>query len=380
MRLAHCILGFFASSTALLFPREPAGVVTADRYSSCTADRGYVTGDANLAAHWLYTNVTRTGGLRLTQGECVYGRHNTTIVSLCNGAARNRTVTQGEVRRGIEQLQKDCGADGAFSGIHVVNNLTFSAYGVFGGKDLAAPQDRSPGGSFRLHKFAIPACEAAAFTGVDRYDCPQKEGHTLNPDGSCGETNPDNGCAVYCEVKRTYFVGPETLIDGPEGDRASAGQKINIVKGKTITVGGGVSIGVEGVLKEVIGAGVNFEYSMEVSTSTEQEWEGQPSTDPNVWARWVTFAKYVESCGSVSRRRHIMASVGPPSQPALCVDDLETIPNVCSITPWIKDGKPQAEYVQSESNPLIALLVQASSRLGVSILLLSILSGTILQN
>lgn len=75
-----------------------------------------------------------------------------------------------------------------------------------------------------------------------------------------------------------------------------------------------------------------------------------------------------------------MASVGPPSQPALCVDDLETIPHVCSITPWIKDGKPQAVYVQSEFNPLIALLVQASFRLGVSIFHLSILSGTTLQN
>lgn len=60
----------------------------------------------------------------MEKGDCVYGHVNTTIVSLCNGETRNRTVHAEEVRRGVAQLQKDCGGDGAFSGFHIVNNVS----------------------------------------------------------------------------------------------------------------------------------------------------------------------------------------------------------------------------------------------------------------
>lgn len=97
-------------------------------------------------------------GLLMEQNDCIYKRENTTIVSICNGGARNRTVGRDEAQRGINQLIKDCGADGAFSGAHVVNNLTFAAYGVFGGNMLKGPPGKpdpeTPGTTVRF--FTLP--------------------------------------------------------------------------------------------------------------------------------------------------------------------------------------------------------------------------------
>jgi len=39
---------------------------------------------------------------------------------------------------------KDCGAGGTFNGVHVVNNLTFAAFGVYGGKNIAVPNGSPP--------------------------------------------------------------------------------------------------------------------------------------------------------------------------------------------------------------------------------------------
>lgn len=106
----------------------------------------------------------------MTKGECIYGHVNSTIVSICNGDYGNRTLTQDDARRGIMQLQKDCGADGSFSGIHVVNNLTFGAYGVYGGKGLAVPagwDDPTTSGTRRRH---LNAHEFLSLRQVDTHD------------------------------------------------------------------------------------------------------------------------------------------------------------------------------------------------------------------
>lgn len=44
----------------------------------------------------------------------------------------------------IARLTKDCGAGGTFNGVHVVNNLTFAAFGVYGGKNIAIPSGAPP--------------------------------------------------------------------------------------------------------------------------------------------------------------------------------------------------------------------------------------------
>jgi hypothetical protein len=69
---------------------------------------------------------------------CYYKLQNKTIAGVCNGSARNRTVNVGEVRRGLDQIFQDCGAQ---SGYHVVNNLTFSIYGINGGPKALVPKE-----------------------------------------------------------------------------------------------------------------------------------------------------------------------------------------------------------------------------------------------
>jgi hypothetical protein len=77
-------------------------------------------------------------GLRFPKNYCHYKVLNKTIAGVCNGAARNRTLTMGEVTRGFAQLYKDCKSD---SGYHVVNNITFSAYGLIGGSKALVPKE-----------------------------------------------------------------------------------------------------------------------------------------------------------------------------------------------------------------------------------------------
>lgn len=204
----------------------------------------------------------------MTAGDCIYKHVNTTVVSLCNGDARNRTVYQQEVKRGVEQLMADCGAGGSFNGVHVINNLTFAAYGVYGGRSLAIPPGSNPpdlpGGTGRR---AIPAhlrqkrdgdnCALFAYDGVPRTNCPHT--YNLNTDGSCGPLNPGNSCKAFCETNRTGFLGVESNAPGTAGDVQPPGLQLALAEGIEVSITNGFSIGVEGVLKEVIGLGVNYE-------------------------------------------------------------------------------------------------------------------------
>jgi hypothetical protein len=76
-------------------------------------------------------------GRKVRTNYCHYKVINATIAGVCNGSARNRTITRDEVQRGIEQVLEDCGTD---SGYHVINNITFSAYGLIGGTKALVPK------------------------------------------------------------------------------------------------------------------------------------------------------------------------------------------------------------------------------------------------
>lgn len=93
--------------------------------------------DAVQAANFVVEKLIPSEGRYFTTNYCYYKLLNTTVVGICNGAARNRTITADEARRGIDQIVKDCGVD---SGYHVVNNLTFSMYGVRGGMKALVPK------------------------------------------------------------------------------------------------------------------------------------------------------------------------------------------------------------------------------------------------
>ncbi|CAI0645774.1 unnamed protein product [Colletotrichum noveboracense] len=116
---------------------------TADRYTVCGQDRGYTEQDSLEAAQYLTNTVVTSDAFSMAKHDCIFAHVNTTVVSLCNGSQRNRIINRDEARRGIDQLIKDCGLNGGFTGIHVVNNLTFAAYGV-GGLSLSPPPGSNP--------------------------------------------------------------------------------------------------------------------------------------------------------------------------------------------------------------------------------------------
>lgn len=235
--------------------------------------------DLNAAGRFLEKNLAATpAGLAMVMNECVYKRHNTTVMSICNGSARNRTITQGEVQRGISQLFKDCNKLGTFTGVHVVNNLTFAAYGIFAGINIKPPGGKNPpdtpgsvrrGGKGSWLEFVgdsplkVRADETdcpVSFLGQSRTDCPRPEGITLNEDGSCGPILPNkNSCQTFCEQKRTGLLGQETRAPGEAGLSQLPGQALALTKGKETSISQGFSAGLEGVLKEVFGAGVTYE-------------------------------------------------------------------------------------------------------------------------
>lgn len=94
--------------------------------------------DAIVAQNFILQNLIPTTGRSIRTNYCYYKVWNATIAGVCNGSARNRTVNVDEVARGFNEIQKDCGND---SGYHVVNNLTFSAYGLIGGIKALVPKE-----------------------------------------------------------------------------------------------------------------------------------------------------------------------------------------------------------------------------------------------
>ncbi|XWX01835.1 hypothetical protein V2A60_009864 [Cordyceps javanica] len=364
MRQVGIIAAFAASAAARGFVVRHTD--DPERYTTCSGDRGYQTKDALGASDYVVNTLVFDNGRNLLQDECIYKRENTTIVSVCNGSARNRTITRDETKRGIDQLIKDCGADGAFSGAHVVNNLTFAAFGIFGGNMLKGvpgkPDPETPGGVSSAARVVrlradddTDPCMPMTFDGKERFDCSKPEGHTLGEGGVCGDPDDaDDHCEQYCEVRRTGLIGLESTAPGIYGRYTAAGIQASIAEGESVSITKGFSIGVEGIAKEVIGAGVSFEWSIEKTESKTIEQAGE--TSDKYGTRWVFFAKFIESCGSVSRKKWrpgvpcpfpdpIMCSQDPAYEP-FCEGEVETLENICSYTPYLRDGKPEVFWVQ----------------------------------
>ncbi|KAK8024510.1 hypothetical protein PG993_012576 [Apiospora rasikravindrae] len=174
----------------------------------------------------------------------------------------------------------------------------------------------------------------------------------MNDDGSCGgEIKPENQCQVFCEIRRTGFYGMEQRLEGEAGQRSPPGVKVTVGAGHEIGVSNGFSISVEGVIKEVIGLGVSYEWSMEEVKSTTIERTAEDMAPPGRYSRWVYMPKYVESCGTISRRKYVggipCIGVGCPQKPdpATCEGDVENVENVCSMTAKrLPDGSADMEW------------------------------------
>ncbi|KAJ1333153.1 hypothetical protein MN608_03143 [Microdochium nivale] len=327
------LLSLVSIAAALIVPRaddDPS------RYTICGADRGYTEKDSLEAAVHLREKI------------------NTTIVSLCNGSARDRHINRAEVRRGIEQLIKDCGLIGGFTGFHVVNNLTFGAYGVAGGVNryppAGSPPPDTPGGSTVW--LAKRDCSPIPYDGQPREGCDRK--YELNDDGTCGDLNTDNGCQAYCELTRRYLLGPETKAPGDRGQRWAATAPIELTESKEYSISTGFDIGVEGIAKEIFAAGVSFSYSVTKTTgySINRKPDEAPAEPDGIFGRWVFFPYLVETCGTASLREYkrdtpACPGVGvcpPPGEP-YCSGDVETKEGVCSISPVLnEEGNPEAYW------------------------------------
>ena len=262
-----------------------------------------------------------------------------------------------------------------------MNNLTFAAYGILAGQHLVLPTDANPpdlpgGGGKRairhrgIHVRDAAGCKDFGFNGVARSDCPKK--YLMNTDGTCGQITPDNKCEAFCEFNRTGFLGIE--IQAPE-DKGGAltGPKVALalIKGAEVSVSSGISVGLEGIIKDVVGAAVNYECELspmlqfdslltfnDVGSSTvTSTFATQISADPSpiYSSRWVSFPLYVQSCGMVSHRGYVTDSGSPCGpgcipvpQKAQCTGKLVTT-EVCTTVPYIAGGLAQAVWALRKS-------------------------------
>ncbi|KAI0396017.1 hypothetical protein F5Y17DRAFT_151444 [Xylariaceae sp. FL0594] len=333
-----------------------------NRYTICGADRGYTEADSLEAAKYLQETIMHTDPFPMKRNACVYAHVNTTIVSLCNGNGRDRTVTRSEVRRGINQLIKDCGLEGGFTGAHVVNNLTMGAFGVFGGINMAPPAGSPPpdlpGGAKRSdtrhpaasHRLAKRDC-TFAYDGVSHFDCAWK--NQLNADGSCAPILPtdnlDTDCKAFCELRRTGLLGPETRAWGKSGELQPASTQIQFQAGTEVAVTTSFSVSIEGVFKDVFGAGLGYENSMTVATSNVTAVSSGDVADPakNFFARWVFFPKLIESCGTISEK-DVTVVDGPCPEcggPIIerCTGEPRNYGNSCVLSPKLNPDTREPE-------------------------------------
>lgn len=235
------------------------------------------------------------------------------------------------MRRGINQLIQDCGLEGGFSGIHVVNNLTFAAYGVFGGINLKPPTGANPpdvpGGGASKRERGLSKRENdcnLTFDGKERTDCDFK--NKLKDDGSCdGWQVLDNKCESFCEQKRMGLLGIETSAPGGGGQAQPVTGAIEVASGTEVSISNGFSIGVEGTFKDVVGAGLSYSWSLTTTksysvTHTSRDADIEHLSDEElktVRGRWVYFPQLIKSCGIVSKTDIVAGSI-PPCGTSVC--------------------------------------------------------------
>jgi hypothetical protein len=250
--------------------------------------------DAIEAAKFLSETIVFRDGFPLTTDDCVYKRHNSTIASLCNGSARNRTVTQAEVRRGMNQLFADCNQEGTFTGVHVINNLTFATYGIYGGVNMRGPEGAPPPdtpGSRRRSTYlefvdhrSVPASlrnsKRQDDPGEPNPNDPGEVGECLLPwngevqedcglgddvewandeKTECGPINTDNECQAFCEKTRRGLLGTETRAPGRFGELTAPGLTMSMSEGEETSISQGFSLSLEGIYKEILGAGLSYD-------------------------------------------------------------------------------------------------------------------------
>lgn len=215
------------------------------------------------------------------------------------------------------------------------------------------------------------------FTGTDRYDCDKPAGHTLNADGSCGNgisPDPDQECKIYCEIRRTGWVGDMQTAPGKFGELQAKGTSINLEEGTEVSITTGFSVGLDGTMEEVFSLGASFECtqytyltsspphcivtdkscagSVSVTKTTSIQRNGESSDDYH--SKWVLWPKMVTTCGSLTSYDYSPGASGGDGSsfatPACFVNTASTVGNVCTTTPFLNsDGEVESFWATGKS-------------------------------
>jgi len=298
-------------------------------YTQCIATRGYQPNAAKNAGHRLAMVRIPTGGLRMDSNYCIYDRQKMTIAALCNTAPRNRTVTQEEVQRAIDQLKKDCGTTW-FSGYHVVNELTVAVYGVSGGSmspvNITIPGINGPRRN-ALEALSLEAkykrtlhntvskvgntiaralnkkqndqdpCEDAHVGPEIHTNC--KKNGVLDANANCA-TLGGQSCTTYCEVRRRYYYGQEIHFT-EAGSTCALGQSCAKENSWEVSVTQGFSIDSSLTdAKGIFSAGLSYQYSVTKTHGTTDSKTGEGKEGYR--GLWIFIPEMIESCGTITTR------------------------------------------------------------------------------
>ncbi|KAI0151877.1 hypothetical protein GGR57DRAFT_470592, partial [Xylariaceae sp. FL1272] len=175
-----------------------------------------------------------------------------------------------------------------------------------------------------------------AVDNTDHFDC-QNRPRLLNSDGSCGTdddwSNTEYLCAVYCEVRRTTFLGPMQVAPGIFGDVQGPGSSVDIAQGTELTIAAGFSLGGDGSWEDAIGLGASFDFSVETTSTMTIQRPGESKKDYQ--SQWVLWPILTTTCGSVTSKEFLSGtnSIKGDSYPDHCEGDAGTTENVCSTAP-----------------------------------------------
>ncbi|KAI1310996.1 hypothetical protein F5Y03DRAFT_402642 [Xylaria venustula] len=145
---------------------------------------------------------------------------------------------------------------------------------------------------------------ADAIDNIPRYDCDKPDGHTLNAYGTCGNSDmfdpTVSRCAIYCEIRRTGFLGPQQTARGMFGQLEAPGDSVSLTSGTSTTISYGFSIGGTKDWEDAISAGLSFTFSISKTTIMSITQSG-PLTPSGFYSHWVFFPMLTETCGTVTQ-------------------------------------------------------------------------------
>lgn len=339
--------------------------------SVCQATRGYTPKAAQAAAYDLAHTYIPKDGYHMAQDYCVYQRHKMTIAAMCNTASRNRTVTQGEVQRALNQLKDDCG-NNWFSGYHTVNELVVAVYGVQGGSmsppDVTLP-GTGPGIGRRDAKKALAteekykrqlheslkkaaniirkalnvkteasalrkrnSCDGAPPNNVEHTDCGK---FSMDGDGNC-PVNEGGACRSYCEVRRKYFLGRDIHFQN-EGSSCGIGLECQFQTSWEVTVTQGFSVDASLTDTEgIFSGGLSYQYEVSKTHGTATTTTG--NAKEGFRGAWVFIPEMIESCGTISTRDYGSFWNGVSVVPQ-CQGAYKTFVNQCTISANLDSNK-----------------------------------------